>query len=149
MRIPGRKRNNRPTVYSETNYRKKYCEYNINLHIILIYFKSAFDTVNRRALIQTMHNLGISKKIIRLTEITLKDTKCKVKIENDISATFQYNEGVNQGDGWSTELFNILLHRIIKTTDKRGTVFTKLSQICAYVDDVTITAKTEKERKRV
>jgi hypothetical protein len=28
-------------------------------------------------------------------------------------------------------------------------IFTKLSQICAYTDDVTVLAKTEKELKRI
>ena len=32
---------------------------------------------------------------------------------------------------------------------ERGTIFTKLSRICACVDDVTILAKTENELKRV
>jgi sorting nexin-29 len=37
----------------------------------------------------------------------------------------------------------------MEKVDKRGMVFTKLSQICAYADDVTILAKTENELKRV
>jgi hypothetical protein len=37
----------------------------------------------------------------------------------------------------------------MKKVDKRGTIFTKISQTCVYADDVTILAKTEKELKRI
>ena len=68
----------------------------------------------------------------------------KVKIENELGREFKYNSGVKQGDGLSTTLFNIILHTAIEKVDKRETIFTKLSQICAHADDVTILAKTEK-----
>jgi sorting nexin-29 len=37
----------------------------------------------------------------------------------------------------------------MEKVDKRGTIFIKLSQICAYADDVTILVKTEKKLKRI
>jgi hypothetical protein len=33
---------------------------------------------------------------------------------------------------------NIILHTAVEKVDKRGIIFTKLSQICAFADDVTI-----------
>jgi sorting nexin-29 len=96
-----------------------------------------------------MHRIGIPKKLVNLARMTLTETYAKVKIENELGQEFKYNSGVKQGDGLSTTLFNIILHTAIEKVDKKGTIFTKLSQICAYVDDLTILAKTEKELKRI
>jgi hypothetical protein len=48
-----------------------------------------------------------------------------------------------------SDLSKRILHTAIEKVDKRGTIFTKVSQICAYADDVTVLAKTEKELKRI
>jgi hypothetical protein len=45
-------------------------------------------------------------------------------------------------------LFNIASHGAISKIDKRGSIFTKSSQICAYADDVTIITRTEKDLKK-
>jgi hypothetical protein len=46
-------------------------------------------------------------------------------------------------------IINIILLTAIEKVDKRATIFTKLSQIWSYADDVTILAKTDKELKRI
>jgi hypothetical protein len=42
----------------------------------------------------------------------------------------------------------VALHSIIKSTDKRETVYTKSSQICAYADDIVIIGRA-REKKRI
>jgi len=75
--------------------------------------------------------------------MTLKDTKAVVKINNRKTRTFEFNTGVKQGDGLSTTSFIIALHKVIWEIVQRGTIFNKLSQICAYADDVVLITKTK------
>jgi hypothetical protein len=49
----------------------------------------------------------------------------------------------------STTLFNIAIQTTNKKVHKRGNTYTKLSQICAYSDDLTIMTRTKNELKRV
>jgi hypothetical protein len=66
-----------------------------------------------------MHRIGIPKKLVNLARMTLRETHAKVKIENELGREFKYNSVVNQGDGLSTTLFNIILHTAIEKVDKK------------------------------
>ena len=46
--------------------------------MLFVDFKQAFDSVNRRKLLETMNVTRIPQKLIRLTEMTMKDTKAVV-----------------------------------------------------------------------
>jgi len=52
------------------------------------------------------------------------------------------NTGLRQGDALSTLLFNLVLEGIIRKLDTRGNISAKLTQLCAYVDDLVIIART-------
>jgi hypothetical protein len=96
-----------------------------------------------------MHERGIPTKLINLTMMTLHETYAKVKLGNATREKFRYYSGVNQGDALSTTLFNIALQTAIKKVDKRGNIFTKLIEICAYADGVAIMTRTKNELQRV
>jgi hypothetical protein len=43
------------------------------------------------------------------------------------------------------QYYSLALHSVIKTTDQRGTLFTKSSQICAYADAIVIIARSREK----
>jgi len=102
--------------------REENWEHGFDLHMLFTDSEQAFDSVNRRKLSEAMEEAGIPQKLIKLIEMTLKDTKAVVKINNWKTRTFEFNTGVKQGDGLSTTLFIIGLHKVIWEIDQRGTI---------------------------
>ena len=84
-------------------------------------------------------------KLIRLVKMTMKNTRPSVRVTNKLSNSFTFNAGVRQDDGLSTTLFILALHYGFQKIDQRGTIFTKLSQIYVYADDIVIVAWTQKK----
>jgi hypothetical protein len=125
---------------------EKHYEHNQNLHMLFVDFKQAFDSIDRYKLYQVMEYINIPYKLIRFVKTTMKNTTARVKVTNKLSNSFT---GVRQGDGVSTTLFILALHYGVQKIDQRGTIFTKLSHICAYSDDVVIVARTQKKLTEV
>ena len=128
---------------------EKHTEYSLDLHMLFIDFKQIFDSMNRKRLFEAMDNMGIPQKLTRLTRMTMCQTKARVKIDNQSSTPFKFNEGVKQGDGLSTTLFILALRNVIQEIDQRGTIYTKSSQICAYANDVVIITRSKARMKQV
>jgi hypothetical protein len=92
-----------------------------------------------------MEDMKLPHKLIRLVKMTMKNTTARVKVTKKLRNSFIFNAGVRQGHGLSTTLFILALHYRVKKIDQRGTIFTKLSQICAYADDIVTVARTQKK----
>ena len=114
---------------------KKHYEHNQDLHMLFVNFKQAFDSIDRYKLYQVMEDM--------------KNTTARVKVTSKLSNSFTFNAGVRQGDGLSTTLLILALHHGVQKIDQRGTIFTKLSQICAYADEIAIVKDTEKTNRSV
>lgn len=54
---------------------------------------------------------GIPEKLIRLAEMCLKSSNCRMRINGKLSDSFEVCTGLRQGDGLSPMLFNIVLER--------------------------------------
>ena len=117
--------------------------------MLFIDFKQAFDSINRERLFGAMDRMGIPQQLIRLIRMTMCQTKARVKTDNQISAPFEFNKGVKQGDCRSTTLFILPLHNAAQEIDQRGTIYTKSSQISAYTDDVVIVPRSESRLRQI
>jgi sorting nexin-29 len=96
-----------------------------------------------------MKELQIPKKLIALVQTTLKNSKCQIKIQNNLFDPTEIKNGLRQGDTLACLLFNIALEKIIRDADinTRGTIFYKSVQILAYADDIDIIARKETAMK--
>jgi len=117
-------------------------EYKIELNELFIDFRQAFDTVYRSQMIETLKLMEIPNKLIRLIKMTMQNTRAVAETEHGRSEKFGINTGLRQGDALSTLLFNLVLEGTIRKLDTRGNISTKLTQLCAYADDLVIIAQT-------
>jgi hypothetical protein len=68
---------------------EKAYEFGIDLHLMLIDFKLAYDTVVRKYLFEVLKEFGIPKKLVNLIKMTLMDSNCRVKIQGQLSSIFK------------------------------------------------------------
>jgi sorting nexin-29 len=128
---------------------EKFWEYDIDLYQIFVAFKQAYDSIKREKLYAAMQEMGIPNKLIRLVRSTMTETKAQVQIQGKLTEDFEVKQGIKQGDGLVSILFNIGLEYIIRklTVSTNSTLLYKSVQIVDYMDDINIMARTFKAAK--
>jgi hypothetical protein len=58
---------------------EKHYEHRMDLHMLFVDFRKAFDSVNRERLYEVMKQMEIPDKLIRLTRITISTTQAQLK----------------------------------------------------------------------
>jgi hypothetical protein len=89
-------------------------EFNKPLFMCFIDITKAYDSVNRELLWKICLNYGITPKLVNLFKMLYKNSIAKVKINGELSESFEMNTGVMQGGIPSPLLFNILFDFIIR-----------------------------------
>jgi len=139
-------RPNRTTVDNIFTLRKMYekCyEHNTELHSILIDFNQAFDSINRRTIIQAIKEMQIPGKIVRLVNMVTQHTKDKIKLNNEYTKQIDVKTGIKLGDPLSTILFSTVMESLMRKLEIRGNITTRLRQACVYADGVVLVTRTE------
>jgi sorting nexin-29 len=117
--------------------------HDIDLYLLFVVFKNAFDSINqKKKLLESLVSFGIPRKIERLVEMTLEGAEAKVIVNGKISAPLIIGKGVRQGESLSTTLFNLTLHKALKNLEQSNTILNRLTQICGYVDDILVIARS-------
>jgi len=76
---------------------------------ISVYFQKAFDSIQREKWYAMTTYSGIPSKMMRLMQVTMKNSTYHVKIGTITMDSFQKGTGSKQGDGLAPNLFNIAL----------------------------------------
>ncbi|KAI5707335.1 hypothetical protein M8J77_000363 [Diaphorina citri] len=87
-----------------------------------------------------MNRQNIPKKLINLIKACMTTAQCKVRVNGQLSDTFEVRTGLKQGDCLSPILFNIILERAIRrvTTMNTGIEIGRKVNILAYADDIIL-----------
>jgi hypothetical protein len=121
---------------------EKFYAHDIDLHLLFIDFKKAFESINQKKLLESSVSFGIPKEIERLVKMTLEGAQAKVTVDGKISTPFDISIGVRQGDGLSATLFNLGLHKALKNLEQSNTILNRLTQICGSADDILVITKS-------
>lgn len=129
----------------------KYWEYNKGFHALFVDFSKAYDSLNRKSIWKKMEKFGIPKKLINLVKMTTENSKCKVRVEGELSETFEVETGVRQGDGLSPLLFNIAIEDALQMTRQTnlGIKVGSNINVLAFADDVTLLAETKEDLEQL
>jgi hypothetical protein len=71
---------------------------NIEVYIVFVDFKKAFDSLNRSTMFSILRHYGIPAKTVGAIRAIYNNSKSKVLVEGKMSDEFEITTGVLQGD---------------------------------------------------
>jgi len=128
---------------------KRRKEHNLLLFLLFIDYEKAYDNVNRDKLWEMMDN-KIPKYLLNTIKCIYRNTKVRIKFNDNISEPKHINTRVRQGCGLSLVLFNIYINKILqefKRVMKKSVQLNnrKLGKTILYADDQILIARSEDE----
>ena len=114
------------------------------LYVCFVDFKSAFDIVNRSALLYKMQKCGIGGKFLGIVNSMYNKARCRVKWKCKLDSMFSNLLGVLQGGVLSPTLFNIFISDLVKYLDpKDGVTLGDLTLFyLLFADDLVLISET-------
>lgn len=81
--------------------------------------------------------------------MSLNNVEAKVLLGQKRTEKFNINKRVKQGDGQSTNLFNLAIHSVIEQIEHRDNFIYNSKQICSYAYDITLLTRTREGLKEL
>ncbi len=92
-----------------------------DVYMCFIDYTKAFDKVKHEELLNTLMNLDINRKDIRIIQNVYWDQTACIRIDNELSNYIKIERGVREGCVFSPDLFNLYSEIILRELeDIRG-----------------------------
>ena len=119
------------------------------LYAAFIDFRKAYDTVNRKKLIQCLHDIGAGSKFVENIKSIYQKVQYAIKVKGKVMDPITSNLGLKQGCPLSPLLFNIYINSISEYLNRNSTepnVKLQGTEIThfLYADDLVIISPTIK-----
>ena len=101
-------------IFALKQIQEKCIEQNMPLYMVFIDFTKAFDTVDRATLWKILQKLGFPSHFINLISALHTGMKALIKLKEELSESFQVNNGVKQGCVLAPTLFSIFLSAVLR-----------------------------------
>jgi hypothetical protein len=101
-------------------------------------FKQAYDSVQRKKLYTVMYEFGLPPKLVGLVTAIMTGTEAQVKVQAELTDTFEIRQGLKEGDGLAPVFFNLALEYVIRKlpADANGTLEYKMNPVVGYANDI-------------
>ena len=111
-------------IFTLNNLIEFYIQNNKRLYCAFVDYSKAFDLVDRASLWYKVLEQGINGNVLRVVKNMYENAKSCLKVNDEISETFNCNIGVRQGENLSPLLFAIYLNDFRSYLDKecKGTI---------------------------
>ncbi len=122
---------------------EKCTEFRLDVHLLLIDYSKAFDSIKQKFLINSLIYQGISEHFINIISDMYTDMKSRI-ITDQIGPYFDINKGVRQGDPLSPIMFNCLLEQIFKSLEWQEigiNIHGEFLNNLRFADDIILIAK--------
>ena len=126
--------------------------YNIDLHGLYVDYKHTCDSLKRKEILNLnyLHILGMPSIYFNLIyDATLVGSKAAIRVDGELTATFDINAWIQQGDALFTTFFNLVLEAAIQKLGTTGYIGVKTTQVCTYADNVAIINRNKRGLKEI
>ena len=129
-----------------TQIMEKAHEYRMQIYMVFIDYKKAYDSVEWNAVWNSLNRHGVEPAYIEILKTVYQEAKSKVKVDGNL-VEVEIARGVRQGCVLSPVLFNAVLEDIFRSLDWEGKGINMNEEWVshlAYADDVVIFGRSLK-----
>ena len=117
--------------------------------VLFIDLADAFGSIDHFFMINSLEKAGYPKYIVDLTRDIYTDSKFVVKTQNGTTAAINRKVGIVQGCPWSVICFEQGIDPWLRLVDGNNQNIQIPAPIQSYVDDISMTVKSEQQLKEI
>ena len=135
-------------LHAVTQVLEKTTEYNIPLYMAFVYYTKAFDSIQHRAVFETLRVYGVQEKYINIIKETYTEGIAQIRTKK-LTGKIKIMKGVRQGDTLSPEMFTAAVKEIFKRMNIEAGINTSGVRLNnpRFADDIILFAESEEKLK--